>query len=223
MLTTIRLVSKKIHVRTMASTCQCRVAVLQLTVTNDKNRNRDKCDQLLKKAASYGAQVAFLPECFDFIGESAKETSGLAETVDKPDGLVDFYKQLAKDLNMSLSLGGFHQNCKVENSINNKIANTHIFINNQGQIEATYNKTHLFDVEIPERGIRLKESDYVLPGQSIGEPVSILPGSLFKLGLSVCYDMRCVYKDVFKKKNSSNQGSNDHIFGDFFFTKKTKM
>ena len=179
----------------MASTC--RIAVLQLTVTNDKKRNRDKCDQLLKKAASYGAQVAFLPECFDFIGESAKETSELAETIDKPDGLVDFYKQLAKDLNMSLSLGGFHhKNYKYDEeemkSNNNKIGNMHIFINNQGQIEATYNKTHLFDVEIPERGIRLKESDYVLPGQSIVEPVSILPGSLFKLGLSVCYDMRCV-------------------------------
>ena len=190
----IRLVSK-LHVRTMASTC--RIAVLQLTVTNDKKRNRDKCDQLLKKAASYGAQVAFLPECFDFIGESAKETSELAETIDKPDGLVDFYKQLAKDLNMSLSLGGFHhKNYKYDEeemkSNNNKIGNMHIFINNQGQIEATYNKTHLFDVEIPERGIRLKESDYVLPGQSIVEPVSILPGSLFKLGLSVCYDMRCV-------------------------------
>ena len=170
----------------MASTC--RVAILQLTVTNDKIRNRDKCDHLLKKAASYGAQVAFLPECFDFIGESAKETSELAETVDKPDGLVDFYKKLAKELKMSLSLGGFHQNCKEENS--NKIGNTHIFINNQGQIEATYNKTHLFDVEIPERGIRLKESDYVNPGQAIVEPVNILPGSLFKLGLSVCYDMR---------------------------------
>ena len=47
----------------------CRIAVLQMTSTSDKLRNRSKCQSLLQKAKSYGAQAAFLPEAFDFIGE----------------------------------------------------------------------------------------------------------------------------------------------------------
>ena len=52
---------------------------------------------------------------------------------------------------------------------------------------AKYSKTHLFDVEIPEQGIRLKESDYVSPGKDIVRPVET---SIGRIGLGICYDLR---------------------------------
>ena len=91
------------RVRMMSSV---RVGIIQLTSTNDKERNKAKSCELLKKAKSYGAQVAFLPECFDFIGESAKETNYLAEDLNEENGIINYYKSLAKELNLSLSLGG---------------------------------------------------------------------------------------------------------------------
>ena len=91
------------RVRTMSSV---RVGIIQLTSTNDKERNKAKSCELLKKAKLYGAQVAFLPECFDFIGESAKETNDLAEDLNEENGIINYYKSLAKELNLSLSLGG---------------------------------------------------------------------------------------------------------------------
>ena len=45
----------------------------------------------------------------------------------------------------------------------------------------------MFDVEIPDRNVRLKESDYVIPGSEIGQPVDM--GS-FKIGMGICYDLR---------------------------------
>lgn len=60
--------------------------------------------------------------------------------------------------------------------------NTHVMINAAGEIVAQYNKTHLFDIEIPEKRIKLKESDYVQKGESITPPVESPVG---KIGLGI--------------------------------------
>lgn len=51
--------------------------------------------------------MIFLPEAFDFIGESKKETLELAEPINGP--TVQKYRDLAKQFNVWLSLGGVHE------------------------------------------------------------------------------------------------------------------
>lgn len=51
-----------------------------------------------------------------------------------------------------------------------KLLNTHLIIDDRGKIVATYDKTHLFDLDIAGK-IRLCESDYVIPGSKIVAPV----------------------------------------------------
>lgn len=63
-----------------------------------------------------------------------------------------------------------------------KIQNTHILINNEGQLVAAYRKVHLFDMDNKDTGVRLMESDYVLKGTEIVPPVSTPIG---KLALSI--------------------------------------
>lgn len=63
-----------------------------------------------------------------------------------------------------------------------KVQNTHVVIDGKGDITAVYRKSHLFDVNLPESGIRLMESDYVLPGKMIHPPVETPVGYV---GLSV--------------------------------------
>ena len=59
-----------------------------------------------------------------------------------------------------------------------KIQNSHILIDSTGAIAAVYRKAHLFDVNIPEQGIRLMESDYVNRGEKIVAPVKTPVGNL---------------------------------------------
>eukprot|EP00095_Tigriopus_kingsejongensis_P008373 snap_masked-scaffold856_size87843-processed-gene-0.10 protein:Tk08373 transcript:snap_masked-scaffold856_size87843-processed-gene-0.10-mRNA-1 annotation:"histidine triad domain protein" len=154
------------------------IAVVQTTCTNDKVQNLETCQSLIEKAQGRGAAMAFLPEAFDFLGENAGETKSLAEELSGP--TIGHYRDLAGKLKMSLSLGGFHR------LAGEKMLNTHVIIDAQGQITGQYAKTHLFDVDIPGR-VKLKESDYVLPGPAIPDPVTTSVG---RVGLGICYDLR---------------------------------
>jgi predicted amidohydrolase len=60
--------------------------------------------------------------------------------------------------------------------------NSHLLISSSGVIAGQYNKTHLFDVEIPERKIKLKESEYIEKGCSITAPIETPAG---KIGLGI--------------------------------------
>ncbi|KAL5013974.1 hypothetical protein ScPMuIL_008244 [Solemya velum] len=158
------------------------VAVAQLTCTADKKRNFETCISLIKRASKLKAQIVFLPEACDYIGETKQQSMEMAETLDGD--VISKYRTVAKEMNMWLSIGGFHQRVSDADSL--KVRNTHVIIDNSGSIKATYDKTHLFDLDI-KGGVRLCESDYTIPGSSIVEPVLTPAG---RVGLCTCYDLR---------------------------------
>lgn len=174
-----------IRILTSKMSSSCLAAVLQLTCTSDKLRNRAICRRLIETAKGRGASVAFLPEGLDFIGESSHQTRSLCEPL-KGGETLNFYRQLASDQGIALSLGGLHERLEGHDDL---LGNTHVYIDSNGNIQSVYRKTHLFDVEIPDRGVHLKESDYVKAGDAIKAPVA-LPDCTLKLGLAICYDLR---------------------------------
>lgn len=58
-------------------------------------------------------QMVFLPEAFDYMASSSEESADLAEPLDGP--RMTSYRQVAKDNDMWLSLGGFHEKVNVTN------------------------------------------------------------------------------------------------------------
>ena len=58
-----------------------------------------------------------------------------------------------------------------------RVRNTHIVIDKDGDIRATYVKAHLFDLDLQGR-VRLCESDYTVPGQSMVAPVATPVGNV---------------------------------------------
>ena len=125
--------------------------------------------------------MVFLPECVDFVGEKKDQAFELAEPLDGP--LMDKYKALAADSSIWLSLGSLH--VRDPDPATKKIHNTHVVIDDQGCVAATYDKVHLFDVDIPT--FRIKESDFAVFGDSLKVPIQSPVG---KVGLAICYDMR---------------------------------
>jgi len=157
-------------------------AVVQLTCTADKAANFERAAKLIETAKrEHNASMVFLPEAFDFIGESASQSKLLAEPIDGP--TVTAYCALATSLDVDLSLGGLHEKTRS----GDRVRNTHVYIRG-GRVQSVYSKCHLFDVDIPEKGVKLRESDYVEPGHAILAPVEAAGG--LRIGLGICYDLR---------------------------------
>ncbi|CAL1531037.1 unnamed protein product [Lymnaea stagnalis] len=159
------------------------VGVCQMNATSLKADNLQTILDLVSTASARGAQMVFLPEACDYIGESKNQSLECSEPLDG-----NFIHQLQKAAVRSkvwLSVGGYHQKGP-DNEEKPKLINTHIIIDNEGKIRATYDKTHLFDLDIGGK-IRLCESDYVIPGSKIVPPVDTPVG---RIGLATCYDMR---------------------------------
>ncbi|XP_067380945.1 deaminated glutathione amidase isoform X2 [Channa argus] len=159
-------------------------ALCQVTATPDKEANFSACKQLVEDAKEQGASMVFLPEGFDFIGSSREETLSLSESL--AGDTVSRYTQLARKLEVWLSLGGFHERGP-DWETDRRIYNSHIIINDKGDIVSVYRKSHLFDVELPEKGVSLKESGFTIPGPTLVSPVQTPIG---KVGLGICYDLR---------------------------------
>lgn len=81
---------------------------------------------------------------------------------------------------MWISYGGFPE--RIDDK---KIYNSHIIVDDNGEIREVYRKIHLFDIDIPG-GPKLKESTYVMPGKEI----KTCDFSDIRLGMSICYDLR---------------------------------
>ncbi|XP_041841078.1 deaminated glutathione amidase isoform X3 [Melanotaenia boesemani] len=168
----------------MSSSSAPVAAVCQVTATPDKEANFSACKQLVEKAKEQGACMVFLPEGFDYIGSSREETLSLSESLRGK--TISRYAQLARQLEIWLSLGGFHEQGH-EWETDRRIFNSHIIINDKGDIVSVYRKSHLFDVELAEKGVSLKESSFTIPGPSLVSPVQTPIG---KVGLGICYDLR---------------------------------
>jgi predicted amidohydrolase len=66
-----------------------------------------------------------------------------------------------------------------------KAANRAVLVSDRGEVITTYDKLHMFDVDLPN-GDRYRESSLYEPG----EDARIVDTPWGKLGLTICYDMR---------------------------------
>ncbi|KAA8534305.1 hypothetical protein F0562_031868 [Nyssa sinensis] len=156
-----------------------RVAAAQMTSINDLAANFATCSRLVKEAASAGAKLLCFPENFSYVAAKDGDSLKIAETLDGP--IIKGYCSLARESNIWLSLGGFQEKA----SDDAHLCNTHVLIDDAGNIRSTSRKMHLFDVDVPG-GMVYKESSFTEPGNDI-----VAVDSPFgRLGLTVCYDLR---------------------------------
>ncbi|KAJ3225592.1 hypothetical protein HK099_006532 [Clydaea vesicula] len=153
------------------------IIFLRFTGTSLKQKNKALCLDLIKKAKSSNAAMIFFPEVSDFFAENAQQASEYSELLSGD--FVTSIKDGAKLNKIFVSIG-------IHEKFENKFYNSHIVINDKGDLISKYRKLHLFDVDI-ENGPKLLESDSTIKGNSIASPVETAVG---RVGLGICYDLR---------------------------------
>jgi len=150
-----------------------------MTSTNDLNANFQTCSRLVQEAAAGGVKFLSLPENFSFFSSKDGESLSIADTLDGP--IMQRYCSLARESRIWLSLGGFQEKGPDEKHL----CNTHVLLDDLGNIRSSYRKIHLFDVDVPG-GPVLKESNSTTPGSQL----VVADSPVGRLGLTVCYDLR---------------------------------
>jgi len=156
---------------------QIRVACVQMTSRADKAANLDKAERLVRRAAATGADVVVLPEKWDAIGDH-DQLFAAAEPLDG--STVETMRRWARTHGITLVGGSVSE----RRGGREKLSNTCVVCDPEGEIAAVYRKIHLFDVEAG--GFVYRESDAEEPGD---EPV-VTEVEGWPVGLTVCYDIR---------------------------------
>jgi deaminated glutathione amidase len=155
-----------------------RVACVQLTSRADKAENLEKAERLVARAASTGADVVVLPEKWNAIGD-VETFRAAAEPLEGGES-VEAMRGWARRHGITLVGGSITERREGRE----KLSNTSVVLDPEGEIVAVYRKIHLFDVDVG--GHRYRESDVEEPGE---EPV-VARVEDWPIGLTVCYDLR---------------------------------
>jgi deaminated glutathione amidase len=155
-----------------------RVACVQMTSRRDKPANLEIAERLLGQAAAMGADVVVLPEKWNAIGD-AEVLHAAAESLEQGES-VDAMARWARQYGVTLVGGSITERREGRE----KLSNTSLVFDPEGNLVAAYRKIHLFDVEVG--GVTYLESEAEEPGD---EPV-VADVEAWRIGLSVCYDVR---------------------------------
>jgi deaminated glutathione amidase len=155
-----------------------RVACVQMTSRSDKASNLETAERLVAQAASIGADVVVLPEKWNAIGDAAvyHATAEPLEGGESVAAMADWSRRHGITL-----VGG---SIAERREGREKLSNTSVVFDPQGQVVAVYRKIHLFDVEVG--GVVYRESEAEEPG----DEAVLAEAEDWKIGLSVCYDIR---------------------------------
>lgn len=155
------------------------VGAVQLNSQLDLAQNLESCRRLVGRAASRGAELVLLPENFAFFGPEADKRAVAEALSDGP--ISKALADMAREFRVSVVGGGFPE----RSGDPQRPHNTLLVVGPDGSQLATYRKIHLFDVELGSGG-SYSESDATAAGSA---PAVVDVGG-FKLGLSICYDLR---------------------------------
>lgn len=156
-----------------------KAAAIQMCSGVDPEKNAADMTKLVREAASQGAIYVQTPE---MTGAVQKDRAGLMAVLkdEANDVVVSTAQELARDLGIHVHVGS-----TAIALADGKIANRGFLFAPGGARICTYDKIHMFDVDL-DNGESWRESAVYRPG---GEArVAELPFG--KLGFAICYDVR---------------------------------
>lgn len=173
------------------------IAALQMVSGRETHANLATAHTLLAQAHAAGAELAVLPEYFACMGLGERAKLAQAETFGSGP-VQDFLARSARQWGMWIVGGTLALRTAAgepgpgegeSTQERERVTNTCLVYDPSGACVARYDKIHLFQFDNGHE--RYAEADTVQPGQ---QPVTVQvqprEGPPWRLGLSVCYDLR---------------------------------
>jgi len=156
-----------------------RVGLVQTRTPATHAAALDHVAPLVREAIAGGAQFVLTPECTNVV---QKDRTRLLPTLVslEDDPVVCGLREIAAETATWIDVGS-----ALVLREDGKAANRQAVIDPTGAIVATYDKLHMFDVDLPT-GETARESATYTPG----ERAVVVETPLARFGLTICYDMR---------------------------------
>ena len=164
----------------MSQAASLRVGLIQTRTPATHAAALDHVAPLVREAIAGGAQFVLTPECTNVVQKDRSLLLPALKTLDE-DPVVSGLREIAAQTGTWIDIGS----ALVRRKAGEKAANRQVVIDPTGAIVATYDKLHMFDVDLPT-GETARESSAYEPG----EAAVVVDTPWAKLGLTICYDMR---------------------------------
>lgn len=169
------------------------VGAVQLVSGDSVTANLNHTYTLIKEAAEQGAHLVLLPENFAHLSDrgsfSAAERFAANTSADANSQPIQYALQSwAKEFRVWIASGAIPLLERPDGEMvsEKRTRSACLLYDDQGTLQARYDKIHLFDVDVADAAGRYRESASIEPGE---EPcVAASPWA--ELGLSICFDLR---------------------------------
>ncbi|MDT7834057.1 carbon-nitrogen hydrolase family protein [Aquabacterium sp. OR-4] len=159
------------------------IAALQMVSTPDVGRNLAAAGRLIAEAADAGAQLVALPEYFCLLGRSDRDKLLVAEA--EGDGPIQAFLAAAAQRHGLYLVGG---TLPLRGADAEHVRNASLVYAPDGRCVARYDKMHLFAFDNGRE--RYDEGRVLEAGTAPVAFEARLGGRAWRVGLSVCYDLR---------------------------------
>lgn len=158
-----------------------KIAAVQMASGPNLDANLLEAGRLIKTAVESGARLVVLPENFAMMG--LRDEDVLEYREQEGEGPIqEFIRKQCRRHQVWIVAGTIPLRCEVED----KMASACMLFDDRGEIQARYDKIHLFDVTLVASGESYNESATVRSGHT---PV-VADSPFGRIGLTVCYDLR---------------------------------
>ena len=156
-----------------------KAALVQLRTPATQGAALRQVAPLVRRAAAGGAELIATPEATNILQRDKVRLFEAVRPLEEDECVVGL-RALARELGVWILIGS-----ALVRRVDGHLANRSTLVGADGDVKATYDKIHMFDVDLPT-GERHRESALYTPGAHAA--VAQTPWG--KLGLSVCYDVR---------------------------------
>ena len=156
-----------------------KAAAVQMRSGTEPRRNVADMEALVREAAARGATYVQTPEMTGVIVRD-KDARAAAFTTEEKDGIAAAASRLACELGIHLHIGS-----TAILRTDGKLANRAFLFGPDGSMLASYDKIHMFDVDL-DNGESWRESAAYRPGSE----ARVLSLPFAEMGFTICYDVR---------------------------------